>query len=89
MTKATQGPAAAPDASPAPRKGRHVFIVNAGRDMLESEIEADEFEVDSNGAYFSRDVDKPTEHVCAFVSHPCYVRLDDDGEAAALRDGGK
>lgn len=71
------------------RKGRHTFVVNAGRDMLETEFAADDFEVAPEGVHFVRDKDLETEHVFAFVSHPCIVRMDDDGAAAATREPGK
>lgn len=89
MKDDTHAAAEAAAAAPAPRKGRHAFVVNAGRDMLEFEVDADEFEVSSDGVYFTSDEGKPTEHVSAFVSHPCIVRLDDDGAAAAAREPSK
>lgn len=65
-------------AADTPRKGRHIFTVNAGRDMLEFEVDADDFEVAGEGVHFVRNADTDQAVVCAFVSHPCIVRQDDD-----------
>lgn len=89
MKRDTHAAAEAAAAAPAPRKGRHTFVVNAGRDMLETEFDADDFEVAPEGVHFVRNQGAETEHVFAFVSHPCIVRMDDDGAAAAARETGK
>lgn len=91
MRKDTHAAAEAAAAAPAPRKGRHTFVVNAGRDLDEFEVEADDFTVEREGVYFSRGLTPEDDqgHVAAFVSHPCIVRLDDDGDVAAAREPGK
>ena len=55
-----------------PRRGRHVFTVNAGREMLEFEQAADDFEVDGTGVHFF--IEGEQADTVAFVSHPCIVR---------------
>ena len=79
-------PAAEADTAPAPRRGRHMFVVNAGRDMLETEIDADDFEVDGTGVHFWIDVGDDKAETIAFVSHPCMVQKDDDNGRADKRE---
>lgn len=71
-----------------PRRGRHTFIVNAFEQALETEFEADDFEVAASGVYITMDGEDGAE-VVAFVSHPCLIRRDDDGAHAAKREGGE
>lgn len=68
------------------RPGRNRYVVNAGRDMLETEIQADDYEIDGNGVHFWMEAEGDAVTTIAFVSHPCMVQLDNEGAAAAKRE---
>lgn len=61
-----------------------IFAVNAGRDMHEFEVEANDYEVTAEGVHFITQHGAVADYVIAFVSHPCIVR-EDDGTIAAKR----